>query len=603
MAREREPLDHTPSLFEHASRLHESTPDRPLPEGGLPYPEGVTAHERCDHSIPPARHRAALLATLEGFFTGPDRSPRALHDAIAALPAPPYPLDSLALDGPPWPAHDRARETGLWLIRHATDGLAARIGLCLLSGRALPEDIPLIRTLGLLRGFGTPAVAVLEGIPGGASAIVWLARRSSGRPRTDAVAALCRLRDPAGLPWLLRHATDDRGMVGSYARQVAEAVCLADVLEGDHLDDEVVVSAGRLLQALLSSQDYTLQLHEYGDACRAFTGFAVQAGRAAPALDLLAAAVTLAEDLRTGHAACLPWAPGARAAVLDRLERLIASGRWTETLSQAMASSDAMTRWRAAWAARAMGRRPPELPPADRGAPNRFAVHVVAPDPVLGEQVETRLLVDGRPVVAEAFRKGPPYGPEYLLKRLEAGPEPRDVRLAEAYCTEGCCGALYVTIARDGDTVTWSDWRDPDGTVPLEPFRFEARQYSEAVEQALRDRGWEWPARSVARELNRLLGDDPGLLGRWRCETGGVSARTGEQDHIRMYFWHPRYIPEPEGEPWLQFEWIIPMDGTPPADQAARLVRQLREIDPKSEAEVVGGSREHADSLGFPWPC
>lgn len=36
------------------------------------------------------------------------------------------------------------------------------------------------------------------------------------------------------------------------------------------------------------------------------------------------------------------------------------------------------------------------------------------------------------------------------------------MRLAEASCTEGCCGALYVTIQRDGDYVLWDEWRNPD---------------------------------------------------------------------------------------------------------------------------------------------
>ncbi|CAM5250712.1 hypothetical protein SAVIM40S_00453 [Streptomyces avidinii] len=43
-----------------------------------------------------------------------------------------------------------------------------------------------------------------------------------------------------------------------------------------------------------------------------------------------------------------------------------------------------------------------------------------------------------------------PTPPSHLLDagRLRAGPEPREVTLAEAYCTAGCCGALYATAAR-----------------------------------------------------------------------------------------------------------------------------------------------------------
>ncbi|MFE0581881.1 hypothetical protein [Streptomyces sp. NPDC058874] len=54
--------------------------------------------------------------------------------------------------------------------------------------------------------------------------------------------------------------------------------------------------------------------------------------------------------------------------------------------------------------------------------------------------------------------------PEYLVDHfgLRAGPQPRELRLAQAYCTEGCCGALYVTVRRDGDEAVWGGWRGVD---------------------------------------------------------------------------------------------------------------------------------------------
>ncbi|WP_204018217.1 hypothetical protein [Sphaerimonospora thailandensis] len=605
MADERRALDRVPSLFDHASRLHRLTPDQPLPDGGRHYPPGVTDHNhRDDITASLSERRAALLALLEAFFADPV-SVTALHDGIRDLPIPSCAIDRMTVEGLPWLKPDLARETGSWLVRHSTDVRAAATGLRLLVGTAHPEDIPLIRTIGLLHRFGCAAIDVLEKIPGAAIQLAWLAERSTGRPHTQAVIAMCRLVDPVTFPWLLRHAVDDRGLVGSHARQVAETVSLADALESGDPDDEVTVHSGKLLQAIASTQDYSVQLHEYADACRAIAGFAVRAGQANPSLDLLAAAVTLAEDLRTGHAACLPWPPGKRATTLERLERLVASPRWAQPLAEARRSPDPMTRWRAAWAVRAMRAVPRDsdlVPPSD-GRFNRLAIRVAIPDPAIGEQVETRLLVDGRPVVAEAFRKGAPHGPEDLLGLLAATAEPREVQLAEAYCTEGCCGALHVTISRDGDTVTWGNWRASGAAGALESFRFQAEQYAETIARAVRDHGWEWGARSLARKLNRLLADEPGLLAAWQCEPGRVYARTDEYETIRMCFWHPRY---PSGldsdDPWLQLEWLISVDDTDLDDQAARIIDHLRRVDPKSHAEVVGGSREFADRLGFPWP-
>ncbi|MGI5490128.1 hypothetical protein [Microtetraspora malaysiensis] len=599
VADERWPLDHRPSLFDHASRLHELTPDQPLPDGGRPYPDEIADHERRDDTVPPDENRAALLSTLEAFFTAPDRSVRALHDRIGALRTPLWAIRPKVLDDLPWLHPDLARHTGLWLARHATDCLPAMVGLCLLVGRARPEDIPLVRTLGLLRCFGSTAVGVLEQVPGAADALIWLAERSTGRPRSQAVAAMCRLGDPTTFPWLLRRATDDRGMVGRYARQIAETVSLADMLESGDPDDEITIHAGKLLQALLSSRDYSVQLHEYADACRAIAGFAIRAETASPTLDVLAAAITLAEDLRTGHAACLPWAAGERAATRERLERLVASPRWAQTLAESWCSPDQMTRWRAGWAAQTMRDVPPDPVRPGDGELNQLAIRIVVPDPVLDEQVETRLLVDGHPVVAEAFRKGGAFEPEYLLGALEATDKSREVRLAEAYC----CGALHVTIARDGDTVTWRDWRDWRADTTLAPFHFQAEQYDETVAQAVHDHGWEWTARGLARKLNALLLENPSLLANWQCEVGEVFARTSEQDTVRMTFWYPH---PPSGldddDPWLQFEWVISVDDTDLDTQVAHLTNRLHGTDPKTYARVVGGSREYANRLGFPWP-
>ncbi|WP_066951984.1 hypothetical protein, partial [Microtetraspora fusca] len=467
-----------------------------------------------------------------------------------------------------------------------------------------PQDVELVRTLGLLPCLGPTAVNVLETIPQVAADLIWLADRASPLTRTRAVAAMCRIGDPIATGWLLRHATDGRHPTESDAVQIAEAVSLADALEeAAAIDNEIILTAGRLLQALCSSDGYPARPDEYHDVCRAIAAFAVHAAEARPELDLLAALITLAEELRSGPAALLPWPTGEPATTLSRLDRLIASPRWAPVLAEARRSADQVTRWRAGWATRAIAR-----PFPDRGSPgeavhDRLAIRVAVPDPVRSGLVETRLLVNGRPVIADAFHKGLPYQPEDLLGALEATDRPHEVRLAEAYCTEGCCGALYVTIVRDGDTVVWRDWRDPDGTVTLPPFRFHAERYAATIAQAGRDHGWEWPARSLARKLDRRLRDQPEPLAAWECDLGRVYARNEEQDTVSMSFWHPRHPSSWDGDdPWLQFEWVIPLDGTDLDAQVAHLADRLRHTDPKTYAKVVGGSREYADRLGFPWP-
>ncbi|MFD8007162.1 hypothetical protein [Streptomyces mirabilis] len=118
-----------------------------------------------------------------------------------------------------------------------------------------------------------------------------------------------------------------------------------------------------------------------------------------------------------------------------------------------------------------------------------LTLRVVVPDPTQRDaNVEVRALVGGRDILADAFAEGPGEDPQYLLVPngpLTATSEPHEVRLAEASCTEGCCGALYVTIQRDGDYVLWDEWRNPEeDEVDLPAFRFEAQEYQREVERA-----------------------------------------------------------------------------------------------------------------------
>ncbi|MGW4142910.1 hypothetical protein ACWELV_40310 [Streptomyces mirabilis] len=54
------------------------------------------------------------------------------------------------------------------------------------------------------------------------------------------------------------------------------------------------------------------------------------------------------------------------------------------------------------------------------------------------------------------------------------------MRLAEASCTEDCCGALCVTIQRDGDYVLWDEWRNPDARQPA-PYQATSGNVSPVV--------------------------------------------------------------------------------------------------------------------------
>ncbi|MGW1659073.1 hypothetical protein [Streptomyces atratus] len=239
--------------------------------------------------------------------------------------------------------------------------------------------------------------------------------------------------------------------------------------------------------------------------------------------------------------------------------------------------------------------------------PHLLSLRIVVP-PLGSRQgaVECRPIINGRDILAEVFDEGPADDPRYLLgpdMLLHATDTPREVRLAEAECTEGCCGAVYVTIRREGQHVIWNGWRNPyEENVELPEIRFDVNQYEVEVRRASTDRSWEWPARTVARLLEERLREHVGRLTTWECELGAVSAWHWEPDQINVFLFHPGRSAIREGRPWLQFRMTLPISGDDPADQVERLEAHLTAEDPREVAEVCGGSKGFADQLGYPWP-
>jgi hypothetical protein len=158
---------------------------------------------------------------------------------------------------------------------------------------------------------------------------------------------------------------------------------------------------------------------------------------------------------------------------------------------------------------------------------------------------------------------------------------------------------LCVTVQRDGDQVVWTGWRDRNGPTPALPdFRFDASLYEAEVARAEQDHGWEWPARTTARLLSDWLRARPGLIERWQFHVSEVAS--WKRDEIDVLLFHPS-LPTADG-PWLQFRRVLAVTDEDPSVQAARFGAELTDQDPRSYAELCGGSAEFARDLGFAWP-
>lgn len=429
---ERGALDRPVTLFEHARRLHRSAPDSPLPDGGQPFPDGGARQH-----VPYQERQVALAAVLQEYINSPSASPQDLHDRCADLVVRPRDVTRVLADVAP-ESTPRLRRAGRWLLRNGTNRPAVLVGLGLLIGNAEPVDTPTIKIVGLMCFADQLAIEALAAIPGAERDLIWLAERSRAHPRITAVTALAGHPDPGVRRWV--RSTPRDILSSDLARKIAEQHDLPEMLTGAATDGHTWDQVGNLLLAMASTRNYQSEISRYEHASAVYHRWIALAQRQQATLERAAALAMVAEDLRTGAAAPVIGEP--RNQLVEEICGVLSSMEWRGTLARTATTGDAVEARRAAWVIEqvTLGGVPP----------GRFAIRVVVPDPspVGFPQVETRIVIDGMPAVAQAFDKGPAESPERLLTsdQLRATSEPREVRLAEAYCTEGCCGGLYVTI-------------------------------------------------------------------------------------------------------------------------------------------------------------
>ncbi|GAB7108134.1 hypothetical protein JCM4814A_64480 [Streptomyces phaeofaciens JCM 4814] len=589
-------------LYDHALRLMHASPD------GLPPRRGFTLSRTPDAGPPPpALSREDAAAAVRSALDPLPSDPATLHRRFAELGVRDRHRTLVRRVVAELPLPDERRDAARSLARRlARTGTAVPpviAALALLARVGDAEDVPCLTALSALREVRGPAVQALEAIDPRRAAVLMLGHddRPELRPlvgalwRDDHADVLAQLE---ALPMAAEF------IGGATARRIAQATRLLDLLHRHPTRTALLGRAGRLLVRMVSSQDGSTEFLARRDVPALYETVVARAGLLPPALDHHATLLSLALDLSSGTAVLLDWPDGRRAALLESLGHLLAEPRWAAAADTG--TDEPEGRVRARWIRRT-GRRP-FLPPA---APGRLRIEVVAGDPVDREPMETRVLVDGRPLVPAVFPHGPAHRPEFLLENgsLRAGPEPHDVQLAEAACTEGCCGALTVTIRRDGDQVVWENWRRPPlpgwgrSTPSLPAERFDAAAYDAEVARAEADRSWSWPALELARLIREGLTARPEPLRRWDMTRGWISTAPQDPDTVEVHLWYTPGLGSgaPDGHP-LVLRWSVPDDGTSPGSQAGAALRRLAEEDPRGYTQVSAGTRERAEELGFTWP-
>ncbi|MFE2171150.1 hypothetical protein ACFXB3_39715 [Streptomyces sp. NPDC059447] len=586
---ERQALTPGTSLYDYALFRHGIEPDGRVPRKGYPLPDGPP-----EQPEPGLRdltwHQAQAVVTdaLTPLLADPDpvRAAEAVHRRVADLAMPHRMLRAhaarLALAD-----EDAARRTARQLVRTGTDVAAVGVGMALLIRLGEPEDVPWLKALGMLHGLADAASAALDPLDRQAAALLVVRSRDrSGEltSLTDAIhsgdaeatrSALVHLPDELRTMWL--------------GRRLAEAADLYGLLLARPQDAELLALTGRLLHRMADQRGNRSEILDYLPARAVYEALVRHADELSPTPEHRSLLLSIALDLHSGASVLLNWRPGRRRALLDALDRLL-----PDVVPEPV-PGDRHADW---------FRRNRHLPFARAGDGDRPRWEVVVVHGAADSSaVETRILADGVPLVPALFGKGRGNPPEYLLDsgRLRAGSEPREVQLVEAYCTEGCCGALYVTIRRDGDEVVWDGWRGAVGPTPP-PYRFDAAAYDAELARAERDHSWCWPARSTARLIAAGLRDRPDLASRWEIAPGWVGTDWRDPDTPVVQLVFTPSAPPPGTGGSLYFMWWLPNDDGPARDRAAAALRRMETEDPKAFATFGGGNDELAEALGYREP-
>jgi hypothetical protein len=202
---------------------------------------------------------------LDEHFSQPDAEPAGLEWAFHGVHVPIHWDEHVVAAA--WRAdQQQVRQTGRWLVTHSRDRCSAVIGLALLAAGLADDDIPLIRTLGLLSNQFGPLAGRALVRRRATEALLWLADRVKGWGRVYIVEALCDV-DPCGArPWLLRRACDGDLMNGYFAGKVATAAYLHEAITSDDADDELIDQAGRVLLAMANCAGMGITLASYPPA-------------------------------------------------------------------------------------------------------------------------------------------------------------------------------------------------------------------------------------------------------------------------------------------------------------------------------------------------
>jgi len=141
-----------------------------------------------------------------------------------------------------------------WLVERSPDREAVKLGIAILGGFSDPEQRELMMTLGTHEEFTLYAAVALRRREGAAAErdLFTLAQRVDGWGRIQLVERLARTSDPEIKAWMLRKGYANAVMNEYLAYTCATAGGLRDAIAESRIDEELLVGAGEIIEALIS---------------------------------------------------------------------------------------------------------------------------------------------------------------------------------------------------------------------------------------------------------------------------------------------------------------------------------------------------------------
>jgi hypothetical protein len=355
------PWDRQPSIYQFIQTQFQPAQKDLLEHGPvLPDEEAVAAHSRIRWA-PGAKdgvsthHRGGketdqakeLLTLVRSYWTSPTARNKAsvytfLLDKGTVSLIDPF-LESLREQTRV--NHDRLYDLAKSFATGAPDREPVKFGIALLGMYGQKQDIEIFRTLGVHDEFTLFSAVALENTSEDAENELWeLARLVLGWGRVHLVERLSKTSNPEIKDWLLREGYKNSVLYEYLAYPCATGGGLLAALEQDHVDDDLLLSAAEIIQALIVGGPAE-NIDNYDDGAIVVELFLNEMQHRGIGLIQFLTISTIRDFLLDNKrdwtaSANRGWTVEKRQQMLDQCANIIQQPRWRDCVLSGLGSSD-----------------------------------------------------------------------------------------------------------------------------------------------------------------------------------------------------------------------------------------------------------------------